>query len=53
MSRIGKRNVELPKGVTVQITADLITAKGPKGSLTLKRHDAIEVKQENNQLVFV
>jgi large subunit ribosomal protein L6 len=53
MSRIGKRNVEVPKGVTVQITPDLITAKGPKGSLSLKRHDAIEVKQENGQLVFV
>ena len=53
MSRIGKRNVEVPKGVTVQITPDLITAKGPKGSLTLKRHDAIEVKQEGGQLVFV
>ena len=56
MSRIGKRNVEVPKGVTVQITPDLITAKGPKGSLTLKRHEAdsaIEVKQEGSQLVFV
>ncbi|HVV83689.1 MAG TPA: 50S ribosomal protein L6 [Kofleriaceae bacterium] len=53
MSRIGKRNVEVPKGVTVQITPDLITAKGPKGSLSLKRHDAIEVKQENGQLVFI
>jgi large subunit ribosomal protein L6 len=52
MSRIGKRNLEVPKGVTVQITADLITAKGPKGSLSLKRHQAIEVKQENGQLVF-
>jgi large subunit ribosomal protein L6 len=52
MSRIGKRNLEVPKGVTVQITADLITAKGPKGSHSLKRHQAIEVKQENGQLVF-
>jgi large subunit ribosomal protein L6 len=52
MSRIGKRNVEVPKGVTIQITPDLITAKGPKGSLTLKRHAAIEVTQENGQLVF-
>lgn len=52
MSRIGKRNVDLPKGVTVQITADLITAKGPKGSLTVKRHQAVEVKEEKGQLVF-
>ncbi len=53
MSRIGKRNVDLPKGVTVQITADIITAKGPKGSLTVKRHEAVEVKQEGAQLVFI
>ncbi len=52
MSRIGKRSVEIPKGVTVQITPDLVTAKGPKGSLTLRRHEAIEIKQENNELVF-
>ena len=52
MSRIGKRNLEVPKGVTVQITPDQITAKGPKGSLTLKRHEAIEVKQEGSTLVF-
>ena len=53
MSRIGKRNVEVPKGVTVSITGDVITAKGPKGSLTLKRHPAVEVKQENGQLAFI
>ena len=53
MSRIGKRNVEVPKGVTVQITPELITVKGPKGSLSLKRHDAIEVKQEGTELVFI
>jgi len=52
MSRIGKRNLELPKGVTVQITSEAITAKGPKGSLTLKRHEAVEVKEEKGQLVF-
>jgi large subunit ribosomal protein L6 len=52
MSRIGKRNIEVPKGVTVSITPEQITAKGPKGSLTLKRHEAIEVKQDGTQLVF-
>src|SRR5262245_14883079 len=52
MSRIGKRSIEIPKGVTIQITPDQITAKGPKGSLSLKRHEAIGIKQENNELVF-
>jgi large subunit ribosomal protein L6 len=53
MSRIGKRNVDVPKGVTVQITADAITAKGPKGSMTVKRHEAVDVTEEKGQLVFV
>ena len=32
MSRIGKRNVEVPKGVTVQITPELITVKETGGA---------------------
>ncbi len=30
-SRTGKRPIELPKGVTVTLTADTVTVKGPKG----------------------
>ena len=52
MSRIGNRAIEIPKGVTLSITPTAITAKGPKGSLSLKRHEAIEVKQEGSSLVF-
>lgn len=53
MSRIGKRNIDIPKGVTVQITPALIAVKGPKGSLSVPRHDAVDVKEEKGQLVFV
>jgi large subunit ribosomal protein L6 len=45
MSRIGRKPVEIPKGVTVTITKDTVSVKGPKGSLDLKRHKAIEIKQ--------
>ena len=34
MSRIGKNPVEIPSGVDVSKTADQITVKGPKGTLT-------------------
>ena len=44
MSRIGRKPIEVPKGVQVTITKDVVTAKGPKGSLTLKRHKDIEIK---------
>ena len=44
MSRIGRKAIEVPKGVQVTITKDVVTVKGPKGSLTLKRHKDIEIK---------
>ena len=45
MSRIGRKPLEIPKGVTVSITSDTVSTKGPKGTLTLKRHKDIEIKQ--------
>jgi large subunit ribosomal protein L6 len=53
MSRIGNLPIEIPKGVTITITPAAITAKGPKGSLTMARHEAIEVKEEKGELVFI
>jgi large subunit ribosomal protein L6 len=45
MSRIGRKPLEIPKGVQVTIAGDTISTKGPKGTLTMKRHKDIEVKQ--------
>ena len=45
MSRIGRKPLEIPKGVQVTITGDTVSTKGPKGSLTLQRHKDIEIKQ--------
>ncbi|MEZ4359409.1 MAG: 50S ribosomal protein L6 [Kofleriaceae bacterium] len=53
MSRIGRKPLEIPKGVQVSITNDQVSAKGPKGSLVVKRHKDIEVKEEQGSLVFV
>ncbi|MEK7379742.1 MAG: 50S ribosomal protein L6, partial [Gemmatimonadota bacterium] len=39
MSRIGKRPIAVPSGVTVAIAGNRVTAKGPKG----KRYFPIEV----------
>ena len=52
MSRIGNQSIQIPKGVTVSITPTSITTKGPKGSLTLQRHAAIEVKEDKGTLTF-
>ena len=49
MSRIGRKPLEIPKGVTVSITNDAVSTKGPKGTLTLKRHRDIEVRQAKDE----
>src|SRR3569833_1903445 len=49
MSRIGRKPGEIPKGVTVSITKDSVSVKGPKGSLNLARHKAVEIKQAKDE----
>ncbi len=49
MSRIGRKPVEIPKGVQVSITKDIVSAKGPKGSLTLNRHAGLDIKQNKDE----
>jgi large subunit ribosomal protein L6 len=56
MSRIGRKPLEIPKGVTVTITKDVVSTKGPNGTLSLKRHKDIEIKQakddENKDVII-
>ena len=46
MSRIGRRPVPLPKGVTAQIAGHRITVKGPKGELGRSIHPDLSVTIE-------
>src|ERR671919_2866885 len=52
MSRIGKKPIELPKGVEVKQEGNTVTVKGPKGSLQTSIIPGIGVKVENNVLQF-
>ncbi len=47
MSRIGKRPVELPKGVDVSVMERTVRVKGPKGDLTINVHPDMSVKVED------
>ena len=38
MSRIGKKPVILPAGVTAELASGVLTVKGPKGTLTQEVH---------------
>ena len=50
MSRIGKKPVPLPQGVTAAVSGQTVTAKGPKGELKFVVNDEVLVKFENNQI---
>jgi len=49
MSRIGRKPIEIPKGVTVTITADTISTKGAKGTLSMKRHPSVDIQQTKDE----
>jgi large subunit ribosomal protein L6 len=48
MSRIGKRPVLLPKGVTATIAGRTITVKGPKGEITRTMHPDLTLALEDD-----
>ena len=50
MSRIGKKPVPLPQGVTATVSGQTVTAKGPKGELNFVVNDEVLVKFEDNQI---
>ena len=50
MSRIGKKSIEVPSGVTVTIDGQAVTVKGPKGELSWTVVDEITVAQEGGAL---
>jgi large subunit ribosomal protein L6 len=52
MSRIGKKVIALPKGVTVEEKSGEVIVKGPKGALSQTLPQGISVKIENNEVVF-
>jgi len=51
MSRIGKKPITIPAGVTVTIGEGHIAVKGPKGTLTQDIHFGITVQQEGVELI--
>jgi large subunit ribosomal protein L6 len=51
MSRIGKKPIPIPKGVTVNITGDAIEVQGPKGKLRQAFPPGITFAVEDGQLL--
>jgi large subunit ribosomal protein L6 len=50
MSRIGKKPVAVPQGVTASVDGQTVTAKGPKGELKFVVNDEVLVKLDNGEI---
>ena len=50
MSRVAKRPVDLPQGVTASVAANTIKVKGAKGELSLVVADGVTVEQQDKKL---
>ncbi len=50
MSRIGKKPVPVPKGVTVSVAGQTVTAKGPKGELKFVVNDLCSVALDGDKV---
>ena len=50
MSRIGKKAVQVPSGVTASVDGQTVTAKGPKGELKFVVNDEVLVKMEGGEI---
>lgn len=51
MSRIGKKPIEIPQGVTVTVAGDLVKVKGPKGELSRPLPPLVHAKVEGNKVI--
>jgi large subunit ribosomal protein L6 len=49
MSRIGRKPVTLPKGVTLQVQGNTVAVKGPKGELRRNLHPEMQIALEKDQ----
>jgi large subunit ribosomal protein L6 len=52
MSRIGKKSVTVPKGVTANVNGQSVTVKGPKGELSFLASDDVHVKFADGKIAI-
>lgn len=52
MSRIGKKIIQIPEGITVNIVDGLVTVKGKTGELRQVIHPLVKVEQKDNEIVL-
>ena len=50
MSRIGKKPIAVPSGITANVEGQTVKVKGPKGSLAVVLHDDVDVQLDGAQI---
>jgi large subunit ribosomal protein L6 len=53
MSRIGKKPVELPKGVSATVSGQSVEVKGPKGTRSFTATDDVTIKLEGEEITVI
>ncbi len=53
MSRVGKKPIDVPQGVKVEMKGQKVTATGPLGNLTLDVHPDIKVQVDGEQILVI
>ena len=53
MSRIGKKPIPIPKGVTIKVEGNTVLVQGPKGKLDTPLLAGIKVEQKDGNLVAI
>ena len=52
MSRVGKKPIAVPSGVEFSVKDNVVTVKGPKGTLTKEFNNNITIKLEDGHITF-
>jgi large subunit ribosomal protein L6 len=52
MSRIGKKPVVIPNGVTAELKENILKIKGPKGELSLSLHPKVKVEKTDTEILI-
>ena len=52
MSRVGKKPIQIPKGVTVDLKEDVLNVKGPKGDLQRKIDPRVSLQMDDDQILI-
>ena len=53
MSRIGKKPIAIPKGVTIKVEGNTVLVQGPKGRVDTPLPTGIKVEQKDGHLLAI